>query len=201
MPDPLVPKKAAGVLVETSDKANAYIRGEIGVALRDTDPDYPALLLANYIIGGSTNSRLWNRIRQKEGLSYGVASWVEVSSFEPNTSFYVSATFAPEVLARLRNALKEEFARASGEGFSAQEVADGKRALLQERRPSTHARPVARRSAGRAGIPRPHVRFRGGVDKALDALTPEQLSAVLRKYVNPDAFAYIFAGDFAKPKK
>ena len=201
VPDPLVPKKAAAVLVETPDKANAYIRGEIGIALRDADPDYPALLLANYIIGGSPDSRLWNRIRQKEGLSYGVASWVEVSSFEPNTSFYVSATFAPEVLGRLRDGLKDEFARAWGEGFSAQEVADGKRALLQERGlqrtrdASLAAALVEQEYVGRTFA------FSGGVDRAIEALTPEQLSAVLRKYVNPDAFAYIFAGDFAKPNK
>ena len=44
----------------------------------DDDPDYPALLLANYMFGGGfLNSRLAVRIRQKEGLSYGVGSGLD----------------------------------------------------------------------------------------------------------------------------
>jgi zinc protease len=39
------------------------------------DPDYPALMLADYIFGGGgLRSRLMDRIRQKEGLSYGGGS-------------------------------------------------------------------------------------------------------------------------------
>ena len=38
----------------------------------DTDPDYPALRIGNFIFGGSTlASRLGDRIRQKDGLSTG----------------------------------------------------------------------------------------------------------------------------------
>ena len=201
VPDPLVTKKPAATPVATPDKANAYIRGEICVALRDTDPDYPALLLANYIIGGSTDSRLWNRIRQKEGLSYGVASWIEVSSFEANTSFFVSATFAPEVLTRLRDGLKEELARAASAGFSAQEIADGKRALLQERRlDRTRDARLAEALVEQEYVGRTFA-YAGDIDRAIEALTREQLSAAVRKYVRPDEFAYIFAGDFARTKK
>jgi predicted Zn-dependent peptidase len=46
--------------------------------LRDDDPDYAALVMGNYIIGGGfLNSRLATRIRQKEGISYGVGSWLQ----------------------------------------------------------------------------------------------------------------------------
>jgi zinc protease len=200
VPDPLVDKKPAATPIETPDKANAYIRGETSFALSDKDPDYPALMLANYIVGGSTNSRLWNRIRQRDGLSYGVASWLAVSSFEPNTTFFISATFAPEVLPRLRAGLQDEFSRASSEGFTAQEIADGKRGLLQERGLSrTRDATLAGALVEQEYVGRTFA-FSGGIDQALEALTPQQVSAVLRKYVKPDAFTYIFAGDFAKKK-
>src|SRR5215469_625559 len=183
IPDPLVVKKATHMPLETPDKANAYIRGESSFALSDRDPDYPALVLANYIIGGSPNSRLWDRIRQKEGLSYGVASWLSVSSFEPNTSFYVSATFAPEVAAKLRAGLHEELVRAARDGFTAKEVADAKRALLQERRlERARDSAVADSLTEQEYIGRTFA-YSGGVDKAIEALTPEQVSAVARKYV------------------
>jgi zinc protease len=200
VPEPLVAKKPTGISLETPDKANAYIRGGVSFALSDKDADYPALLLANYIIGGSTDSRLWNRIRQKEGLSYGVASWLATSSFEPNTTFYVSATFAPDVLARLRAGLLDELKRAAAEGFTAQEIADGKRALLQERRlERTRDVSLARALVEQEYIGRTFA-FSGNIDQAIEAFTSEQLTAVLRKYVNPDGFAYAFAGDFAKKK-
>ena len=201
VPDPLVAKKPTAMPLETPDKANAYLRGGVSFPMSDKDPDYPALLLANYIIGGSTDSRLWNRIRQKEGLSYGVASWLAVSSFEPNATFYVSATFAPEALTRLRAGLQDEFKRAATEGFTAQEIADGKRALLQERRlERTRDASLARGLVEQDYIGRTFA-YSGEVDKAIEALTADKLSAVLRKYVNPDGFAYAFAGDFVRVAK
>ena len=198
VPDPLVDKKPAATPIETPDKANAYIRGGTSFALSDKDPDYPALMLANYIVGGSTNSRLWNRIRQRDGLSYGVSSWLATQASEPNTTFFISATFAPDVLPRLRAGLQDELSRASSEGFTAQEIADGKRGLLQERRLGrTRDATLAETLVQQEYVGRTFS-FAGGVDQALEALTPEQVSAILRKYVKPDAFAYIFAGDFAR---
>ena len=201
IPDPLVSKVPAHMPFETPDKANAYIRGETSFALTDRDPDYPALLLANYIIGGSTNSRLWNRIRQKEGLSYGVASWLSVSSFEPNTDFYVSATFAPEVEGQLLAGLNEELARAARDGFTAKEVADAKRGLLQERSLDRARDAALANSLTEQEYIGRTFAYVGGVDKAIETLTPEQVSAAAKKYIRADDFAYVFAGDFAKSKQ
>ena len=38
--------------------------------------------------------------------------------------------------------------------------------------------------------------YSGQIDKALEALTLEQVNAALRKYIHPDDFAFAFAGDF-----
>ena len=201
VPDPLVVKKPVATKIETPDKANAYIVGATSFPLMDTDPDYPALMLANYIVGGSADSRLWNRIRQREGLSYGVGSSLSVSRFEPNASFNVSATFAPQVLDRLRNGLQEELSRATSAGFTSQEVSEAKSALLLERGlsrtrdPSLAGALVEQEYVGRTFA------LSGQIDKAIEALTPEQVSAALKKYVNADALAYVFAGDFAKARK
>ena len=56
----------------TPDKSNAEYLAGLSFALSDSDPDYPALRIGNAILGGSTlASRIGDRIRQKEGLSYG----------------------------------------------------------------------------------------------------------------------------------
>src|SRR5262249_10043260 len=78
-------------LIETPDKANAVLRAGVLLKLRADDPDSPALLLGNYILGGSSDSRLVRRIREKEGLSYSVGSFVPADSFFARGAFGVSA--------------------------------------------------------------------------------------------------------------
>ena len=43
--------------------------------IKDDDPDYPALLAGNFILGGGAlSSRIADRLRQKGGLSYTAMS-------------------------------------------------------------------------------------------------------------------------------
>ncbi|MEX2558722.1 MAG: insulinase family protein, partial [Pirellulales bacterium] len=59
--------------IQTPDKANATYVAGLAFAMSDTDPEYPAMVLGNFVLGGgSLSSRLGDRVRQKEGLSYGV---------------------------------------------------------------------------------------------------------------------------------
>jgi zinc protease len=201
VPDPLVAKHAKAMPIETPDKANAFFTGSTSFALNDRDPDYPAFLLANYLLGGSTNSRLWNRVRQKEGLSYGIGSSFRASSFEPNGSVNISAIFAPQNLQPLQTAVREETQRAATDGFSAAEVEDGKRAMLQERKLSrTQDAGLADALTQQSYLGRTFA-FSGEVDAAIERLTPDVVNAAARKYLQPDSFAFVFAGDFAKARK
>ena len=201
VPDPLVDKHAAAMPIETPDKANAFLIGQTAFGLIDKDPDYPALLLANYILGGSTNSRLWERVRQKDGLSYGIGSRMHASSFEPNATLSVSAIFAPENLDRLRRDVHDELVRATRDGVTADEVAEAARALLEER---TLARSqdaalaaglVEQEYVGRTFV------FSAGIDSAIGRLDAATVNVALRKYLKPDSFASVFAGDFARTQK
>jgi|GEM_PF-5550241 len=77
--------------------------------LRDTDPDYAALLLASEIIGGGIlNSRLAERIRNQDGLSYAVQSIISGHPVDPAGQFLAVAIFAPENVDRVEAALIEE---------------------------------------------------------------------------------------------
>jgi len=195
---PLVEKRAIEIREITPDKANAVLAGELDLPVNDTSPDFAALYLANYLLGGSSTSRLWERIRQKEGLSYSVYSVLEPSSFEPNTALTVEAIFAPENLARLRAALTEEIARAVRDGFTATEVADGKKAMLQERALArTQDARLANELARQAYLGRTFA-YAAQLDARIAALTPAEVNAVLRKYVKPGAFVDVYAGNFAK---
>ncbi len=201
VPDPLVAKHAAAMPIETPDKANAFLIGETAFALNDKDPDYPALILANYILGGSTDSRLWNRIRQKEGLSYGIGSSLDSSSFEANTTISISAIFAPENLERLRSGVQDELERAQRDGFTSEEVADAKRALLQQRALARSQDAALAAALTRQSYLERTFAYSAEIDAALERLDAAAVNAALRKYLKPDSFATVFAGDFTKAKK
>ena len=102
--------------------------------VRDLDPDYAALPVADQILGGSPDSRLALRLREKDGLSYAVGSFMQPGQIDDNGTLGMYAIFPPKELARVRAAFDEELARVLKDGFTADEVAGARRALLEERR-------------------------------------------------------------------
>ena len=184
---------------ETPDKANGFFIAGLNLKLRDDNPDFAALALGNYMLGGGfLNSRLAARIRGKEGLSYGVGSRLNASSLDASGSFTTTAIYAPQNVARLEAVFKEEIARALKDGFTAEEVEAAKKGYLQSRQVS---RAQDGELVGRLGnylfINRT-LAFDAALDKQLQALTPEQINAAMRKYITPERITIIKAGDFAK---
>jgi zinc protease len=200
VPDPLVPKKAAALKFELADKANAFLIGSEALPLNDMSPDYPAMLVANYVLGDSSTSRLWERLRQKDGLSYGAGSFLRPNSFEANSRFGLYAIFAPENLDKVRKGFAEEMASSLKDGFTDVEVKNAKDGLMQERHLSRNQdNEVAGSLLNQAFLGRTWATS-GQIDNAIEKLTTADVNAALRKYVKPDDVGYAFAGDFAKKK-
>ncbi|MBV8068509.1 MAG: insulinase family protein, partial [Acidobacteriaceae bacterium] len=108
---------------ETPDKANATFVAVQPIAMGDENPDYPALLLANYMLGGGfLNSRLATRIRVKDGLSYGIGSQLEIPTKEESGVFTTYAISAPQNTAKVQADFLEEMKRAHDDGFTDQEI-------------------------------------------------------------------------------
>jgi len=198
VPDPLVPRAATAITLQVPDKAGASVVGEIAFPMTDTSAEYPAMIVASYILGGVESSRLYKRVRDREGLSYGVYAALHPSSFEPNSALRVGAIFAPENLARVRAAIAEELVRAARLGFTEGEVAEAKAGVLKLRRLSrTQDAGLAGALAQQAYLGRTFA-LSGSIDAAIAALTAAEVNAVFRRLVAPDGFAFTYAGDFAK---
>jgi len=185
--------------LETPDKANAFLMAGVNLRIQDTDPDYPALLLANYMLGGGgLKSRLADRIRQKEGLSYGVGSFLQVGSWEPSGLFGAYAIFAPQNVAKVETALREELALALKAGFSDEELRTAKGAWLQSQKVSlSQDREVAGRLAAQAYLGRT-MAFQARLQDQVAALSAADVLAALRKHLDPAALSLVKAGDFSK---
>jgi len=194
--DPLAPVAPARLMLPTPDKQNAHMAVFLPVPLMDRDPDYAPLTLANHLLGGGGSSRLWVRIREKEGLSYGVYSYLAWNQDERNSPWQAQAIFAPQNRAKVEAAFREEVARALQDGFTATELQEAQRGLISARRLSRAQ--DARLAAGLASNLRLDRTFAISqqVDDAIAAATLEQVNAALRKYIRPEAFVYGFGGDF-----
>ena len=201
VPDPLVEKPATSIEIATPDKANATMLARYGIPVSDTSPDYSALVVANQALGASGASRLWARVREKDGLSYGIRSSFEASSFEPNATIGMSAIFAPQNLGKLRTALSDELARAVRDGFTDAEVEQAKQSVLKQRQLArTQDASVAAALMQQLYLGR-RFDFSAKIDSEIAGITTAQVNAALRKYLKPDAFAYAYGGDFAKTAK
>ena len=183
--------------IATPDKANATYAAGLMFALQDDDPDYPAMMLGNYILGASTlASRLGDRIRQKEGLSYGVSSGLTVSSQDKRAGLSITAICNPQNIERVEKAAQEELERLVRDGVSADELENAKQGYLQ-------ALKVARANdAALAGMLSNlrylgrTMKYEGDLEKKLASVTPEQVNAALQKYIDPRKLVVVTAGDF-----
>ena len=198
VPRPAWPVKGERLLLSTPEKQNAFMLVRESVPLNNQDADYPALMMADYLLGGGSGSRLWKRIRESEGLSYGVGTGIEWSRFEPNSPWQAYAIFAPQNRAKVEAAFQRRDRACLKSGFSAKELSEGISSLLSFRRLSPRAGRHAGRRVARATSTSAHPTFarEAEVDAAIAKLTLAQVNAALRKYLKPGEFAAAYAGDF-----
>jgi len=183
----------------TPDKANAALRAGLNVRMRDDHPDFPALVLANQLLGGSSTARVPARVREKEGLSYSTYTTFTSSALDEAAAFRVASIFAPQNRARVEQAIREEIGRAVREGFSADEVEAGKRSVLETRR---LARSQDRALASRLGhylFVKRTFAWDSEFEAKIAALTPQQVNAALRRHIDPARLSVVVAGDLKKP--
>lgn len=74
-----VPGPAPGLFSYPKDLSQLYL--EIGIPTVGIDhPDRMALVLLSNLLGGGMSSRLFQRVREEEGLAYSIYSWAEFSA-------------------------------------------------------------------------------------------------------------------------
>jgi zinc protease len=184
---------------ETPDKANAFFMAGQNLNLRDTDPDYPALVLGTYMLGGGfLNSRLATRIRQKDGLSYSIGAQLQAGAIDRAGVFFTTAIYAPENVARLEAAVKEEIERALKDGFATDEIQAAKAGWLQSRQVGRAQDPELARRLGALAFVDRTVSWDGELEQRVNALTAADIQAALRRHIDPSKISIVKAGDFAK---
>lgn len=193
--DVKVPMKS----IETPDKANAvYFAGQ-QYPLRDDDPNYAALLMGNYVLGaGALSSRLGDRIRQKEGLSYGVFSSLRAHPIDEFTVLSITAIANPANVSKVVQAIDEEMRKLVKDGVTEKELKDSVQGFLQSQqlnrsRDATLASILSNNLfAGR------DMQYYERLESQIAGLTVDAVNEAIAEYIAPDNLVIATAGDFGK---
>lgn len=198
IPTPYQEVPAKREAIEVADKPNAVFLSMLQVAVGQEHADYPALVLGNYVLGGgSLKSRLADRIRQKDGLSYGVGSSFNASALDESGSFSAYAISAPENVARVEAAFREEIGLLLADGITQSEFDEALDGMLKARRTSrANDGELVGTLAGNLYLDRT-MADAAKFEDDLRALTPAAVQAALQRHLVPGAISIFVAGDFA----
>jgi zinc protease len=189
--------KPARETIATPDKANASYFAGLTLEMKDSDPDYPALVAGNYILGGgSLSSRIADRLRQKGGLSYSAAAMFAASPLDPRGNLMIMAIYNPANVAKVVSGVDEEVARILRDGVTPAELNRARDGYLKQLQVSrTNDNMLASSLAENLFIGRT-MQFQADLEAKIKALTVEEVNAALRKYIDPKQLSVVTAGDF-----
>jgi zinc protease len=183
---------------ETPDKENAFFLAGRRIEMTDSHADYPALVLGNYILGNGPASRLFGRIRGREGLSYGVGSGFNASPRSDGATFTVNAISAPQNTEKVEASFRDELTSILRDGYTEQEFAEAKRSWAQQQQ---IARTQDGGLAGTLGL-WTHVgrtmAWNAEFEAKVQALTVEQVRDAMQRHFDMTKMTFMRGGDFAK---
>jgi len=184
--------------IETPDKANAFFLAYQPLKMSDSDPNYAAMELSNYMLGGGSglSSRLMNRIRQKEGLSYGVGSQFVASPLDQSGAFLGYAIYAPENIAKLEAAFKEEIEKVLKEGFTQKEIDEAKKSWIQAKQVTRSQDNALVGTLNTNLYLGRNLKWSEELENKVKNLTSEQILEAARKTIDLSKMSFIKAGDY-----
>jgi zinc protease len=190
------PPKPETVRIPTPDKANAMYFAGLLMPLRDDHPDYPALVIGNEILGGSGfASRLMSRIREKEGLSYGVMSSFRSSALDVRSTFSMMAICNPENVDKVVTLAREEVERLAADGISEEELSEAQQGWIKgsaaDRGDDGKLASILATSlfAGRT------LEHQAKLEAKIAQLTRDEVKSAVRKHISPSKLVNAIAGD------
>ncbi len=198
-----VAKKYANVaaseeIIETPDKKNSLFVAAVNLDMKYTDEDAAALYIVTRILGGGfLNSRLATRIRQNDGLSYGVGAFLRLKIFDDNGRFFAYAISSPENTEKVHQAFSEEMQRAYKDGFTKAELDAAIEGLLDQAKVQRSNNKTLAQTIRDLYNDDFSLLQEKEIHDRIRALTVDDINSVMKKYLDPAQMTVVKAGDFA----
>jgi zinc protease len=186
--------------IDIKDKEMTTLALGEDIAMKDSDPDYPAWLMLSQVLGGDTGSRAWMRLREKEGLSYGVATWATADSEDPVGELGGYAIVAPQNLGKAKASFLEEIQKIATSRVGEEELKRAKDAWIKDQDTSLSNDNYVVQMLVRQLF---HGRTNDFVKQLrgkIQAVTVADVERVAKKYLDPNRLTVVDAGDAAKAK-
>jgi zinc protease len=174
----------------------------MSLPVNDSHEDYAALVIGNYMLGGGfLNSRLATRIRQQDGLSYGVGSFFSANSLDESGMFGAYAISAPENSEKVLAAFKEDIEKVRTDGFTQEELDAARTGWLQ-------GQEVNRSQDTRlTGMLTNNLRLDRNfswtkeMEEKMKNLSLSEINNAMIKHIDTKDMIFVRAGDFEKVNK
>lgn len=168
------------------------------IALSRADPDYFALSVANYILGGSgLTSRLFKTVRENQGLAYQVASFF--APMKQEGPFYIKLQTESSQIKQAVDLVKKNIMEFIEQGPSKTELEEAKHHLIQNfvlKLSSNKAASAALTDIAFYGLPLDYLTT---YQSRLQSITYEDVQKALKKHLSPSSFVLITVGKDATP--
>lgn len=192
-------KKVDDIII-TPDKENAVALGTSSFKMDQNSAEYPALVLANEILGqgGFLSARLPMRLREKEGISYGVGSYLNVPMTNDVASWNYYAFLNPTKRDAVEAAVKDEVSKAVKDGFTQEELETNKKSFANERTTGLgFDNTLINLVNNKLLFDVPLERY-DELNSKVQALKLSEVNSVLKKYISLNRVTSVYAGDFNK---
>jgi zinc protease len=192
--------KAYNNTIQVNDKTNAVVLGKINLNIGESDADYPAVNMANEMLGGGAflSSRIPERLREVEGMSYGAGSFVSGNGIDKTGDWGVYAFFNPSFKDKLDSAMKEEIQKALDKGFSKEEFDASLKSWLQQRQTMLGTDEFLAQQLREYLDQNKTFKTYSDYEDKVKALDVAKVNAAMKKYFDMQKFILIYAGDFTK---
>ncbi|MBT9492696.1 MAG: insulinase family protein [Paucibacter sp.] len=183
--------------VVARDKANAALRMRLDFKLSEADADFVPLTLATQVFGaGGMESRLSARVRQQEGLSYGIGAGLSAPFWGSDANLVIGGSFAPENRDAVIALVQDELRRMNEVGISEAELQRAKKDLAEAR---LQSRANEAQLAGTLNLLADRSKdwaYVAARDALIQAATLAEVNAAWRRHIRPDGFVISTVGDF-----
>jgi zinc protease len=180
--------------VPIPDKQNIDVRLGHGVAVTRQSDDYLPLYVGLYILGGNFAARLMQRIRDEQGLTYGIGAGLAGITTYNEGHWFVGVTLSTENLDRGIEAVQHEIELFVREGVTQEELDEKKTTITGSYKVGLASTAGLARTVlnnARRGF---EVGYLDRFPSLVEALTVDEVNAAIRTHLHPENLHLVAAG-------
>lgn len=193
--------KAGKEYVTIKEKTSADIYIGLPIGIDRNHEDYYPLMVGTYILGGNFSARLMQTVRDEQGLTYSIQSWVGGIDNGNDGYWVTGGSFAPQMVDRGYKATIEQLAKWVESGITKAELTAKQSTITGSYKVGlATTNGLAGQILTNAERGRPNS-YLDKFPELINALTVEQINNAIQKYIDKDRMFFIAAGSLDKDGK